>query len=80
MSIQRKLVELTNEFHRSACRIIIRAGDRVSPRTIRRIRRELCGSNGCRCADNSWGGRGPQAGLKAAGLWIGSDGAVEVAR
>jgi hypothetical protein len=53
------MLELKNDFHNTSVRIRARVGQRLSPRTIQRIQRALCGMDDCLCS--GWlGHRGPQ--------------------
>ena len=40
---------ITNDFHNTAARVHPGPGGRLSPATVRRVRRELCGLAGCVC-------------------------------
>lgn len=50
-------ITLSNNLHRTSC--TINAG-RVSSKTVRRVRRALCPSADCLCAQTSLGTRGKQ--------------------
>ena len=72
-------VTLYNDFHNSQTDRRLRAGDTISPQRVQAIRRSLCGIGGCLCGD-ALGMRGPQPGLKEAGLVIspGLEGSFDV--
>lgn len=44
-------ITLTNSFHGTEVALIVRDGE-LSPRQIRRAKRELCGVRGCSCSDD----------------------------
>ncbi len=63
------LITLTNEFHNTSARVRIRAGDTLTARRLRDIKRRLCGVDGCQCSGAD-GTRGRQFWLDAHGLRI----------
>ena len=44
------MITLTNTFHRTSITLRKKEGDHVSPSTLSRARRALCGMAGCTCA------------------------------
>jgi hypothetical protein len=44
-----KTVKLINDFHNSEVRVRLREDGSISARTLRRVRRELCGIEDCCC-------------------------------
>ena len=52
-----KSTVLTNEFHNTRTRVMLGV---VTPERVARIRKRLCGMDGCRCAENGLGTRGKQ--------------------
>jgi hypothetical protein len=53
----RKKITLRNNFHNTSVRVF--EGE-LSPETCRRVRKALCGVEGCKCGDNGLNTRGPQ--------------------
>ena len=44
------MITLSNDYHGTAIQTTKRDGDKVSGRTERRWRKELCGVHGCQCS------------------------------
>ena len=64
-----RLYTLSNDFHNTECRVRCEgvshihgeATIRLTPTQSKRAARALCGHNGCTCADQDCGVRGPQS-------------------
>ena len=59
------MYELTNDFHNTSATVRVGKNGFMSPRTVKRVERELCGIDGCTCGRYGLGVRGPQAGIES---------------
>ncbi len=61
-------IELTNDFHNTSAKVMVRWGQPLSPSQTTRVRNKLCGIRTCQC-----GGTLSERGDQGAGVYVSAD-------